>query len=145
MEYLMVGIFGLLVLDVLGQVFARHLFSNPPSFTEELARYALIWLSILGMAYLSGKREHLTMEFLYRKLAATLRTRVFILVELLIILFAILVMIIGGGNLVLITWTLDQASPALHLPLGVVYAIVPFSGMLIIYYAIYNILTLNEK
>ncbi|MEO9853808.1 MAG: TRAP transporter small permease [Reichenbachiella sp.] len=144
-EYLMVSIFAILVIDVLAQVFARHLFSNSPSFTEELARYALIWLSILGMAYLSGKREHLTMNFLYRKLTIASRIRVFISIELMIILFAAMVMVIGGGNLVMITWTLDQVSPALHLPLGMIYSIVPLSGLLIIYYAIYNILTGNKN
>jgi TRAP-type C4-dicarboxylate transport system permease small subunit len=59
------------------------------------------------------------------------------------ILFAVVVMIIGGGNLVYITLKLGQTSPALHVPLGYVYAIVPVSGLLIVYFCIYRIKVLS--
>ena len=139
-EKFMIIIFGLLVVDVLGQVFSRYVLSNSPSFTEEFARFSLIWLSILGMAYLTGQRSHLTMDYLYNKFSEGTRKKVEIFIELLIMLFAIVVLIIGGGNLVYITLSLGQISSALHVPLGYVYAIVPFSGALIIFYSIYNIL-----
>lgn len=134
----MIVIFSLLVIDVLGQVFARFVLSNSPSFTEELARFSLIWLSILGMAYLNGQKAHLTMDYLYRKFSKEKRKKAAILIEVLIMLFAVLVLVIGGGNLVYITLTLGQVSSALHVPLGYVYGIVPFSGTLIIFYSIYN-------
>jgi len=139
-EKFMIIIFALLVIDVLGQVFSRYVLSNSPSFTEEFARFALIWLSILGMAYLTGQRAHLTMDYLYNKFSEEKRKKVEIFIELMIMLFAIVVLIIGGGNLVYITLSLGQISSALHVPLGYVYAIVPFSGALIIFYSIYNIL-----
>lgn len=139
-EKFMIIIFALLVIDVLGQVFSRYVLSSSPSFTEEFARFALIWLSILGMAYLTGQRAHLTMDYLYNKFSEEKRRKVEIFIELLIMLFAIVVLIIGGGNLVYITLSLGQISSALHVPLGYVYAIVPFSGALIIFYSIYNIL-----
>ncbi len=139
-EKVLVVIFILLVLDVLGQVFARYILSNSPSFTEEFARFSLIWLSILGMAYLTGQKSHLTMDYLYRKFSDEKRKKIAILIEVLIMLFAVVVLIVGGGNLVYITLTLGQISSALHVPLGYVYAIVPFSGLLIIFYSTYNIL-----
>lgn len=139
-EKFMIVIFALLVIDVLGQVFSRYVLSNSPSFTEEFARFSLIWLSILGMAYLTGQRSHLTMDYLYNKFSEGTRKKVEIFIELAIMLFAIVVLIIGGGNLVYITLSLGQISSALHVPLGYVYAIVPFSGALIIFYSIYNIL-----
>ena len=51
-ELALLVIFGLLVIDVLWQVFARYVLNRSFSFTEEFARFALIWLSILGAAYL---------------------------------------------------------------------------------------------
>ncbi len=54
-------------------------------------------------------------------------------------IFALVVMIIGGGNLVYITLKLGQISPALLVPLGFVYAIVPISGAIIIFFSIYHI------
>ena len=57
MEIFLVLIFGLLVLDVLWQVFSRYVLNTSFSWTEELARFSLIWLSILGAAYLNARRD----------------------------------------------------------------------------------------
>ncbi|MBB1489879.1 TRAP transporter small permease subunit, partial [Oceanospirillum sp. D5] len=67
MEIFLIIIFALLVFDVLFQVFARYVLKGSFSWTEELARFSLIWMSILGAAYLNAKREHLSMDFLYQK------------------------------------------------------------------------------
>jgi len=137
-EFSLVTIFALLVLDVLWQVFGRYVLQQSFSFTEEVARFALIWLAILGAAYLNGQREHLSMDFLLRKLSpARLKKRLQI-IEVLMGLFALVVMVIGGGNLVFTTLYLGQISPAMHLSLGYVYAIVPISGVLILFFAAYN-------
>lgn len=139
LEKFLILIFSLLVLDVLVQVIARYIFSNPPSFTEEFARFSLIWLSVLGLAYLSGQREHLTMDYFYKKVTDKKRYALMVVIESLIILFAITVMVFGGGNLVYITISLGQLSSALQVSLGYVYMVVPISGGLIIFYSIFNI------
>ena len=138
-ELALLVIFGLLVIDVLWQVFARYVLNRSFSFTEEFARFALIWLSILGAAYLNGKREHLTMDFLLQKLNTDKLLRRRQIIEGLMLLFALVVMVIGGGNLVYTTLYLGQVSPAMHVSLGYVYAIVPISGIVIIISSIYNI------
>ncbi len=139
LERLLVLIFGSLVVDVLLQVGARYFAGISFSFTEEYARFSLIWLSLLGGAYLNGRREHLSMDFLYQKLSVTKKVKALRVIEGLIGLFALVVLVIGGGNLVYITLHLGQISPALHIPLGYVYAVVPLTGILILLYSIYNI------
>ena len=37
----------LLVIDVVWQVFTRYILQAPSTFTDELARYLLIWVSLL--------------------------------------------------------------------------------------------------
>jgi TRAP-type C4-dicarboxylate transport system permease small subunit len=143
-EYLLVGIFALLVLDVLWQVFSRYVIGRSSSFTEEFARFALIWLAILGAAYLNGQRGHLAIDFWIKKLPAKQQQRRAIIIEVLMLLFALIIMVIGGSNLVYITLSLGQKSSVLDIPLGVVYAIVPFSGLLIIFYSIYHIIYPQE-
>ena len=138
-EILLVIIFALLVVDVLWQVFSRYVIGQSYSFTEEFARFALIWLAILGAAYLNGKREHLSMDFLVRKLSGDKLKKRMQIIEILMFVFALVVMVIGGGNLVYTTLYLGQISPAMHISLGYVYAIVPISGLLIMFYSIYNI------
>ena len=137
-EVMLVIIFGLLVVVVLSQVFGRYVLNQSFSFTEEFARFALIWLSILGAAYLSGQREHLSMDYLLRKLSPDKRRKRQQKIEMLMFVFALLVMVVGGGNLVYTTLYLGQVSPAMNVSLGYIYAIVPVSGLLMMFYAIYN-------
>ena len=144
-EVLLVIIFALLVLDVLWQVFSRYVLSTSFSFTEEFARFALIWLSILGAAYLNAKREHLSMDFLYQKLSPNNKKKVSILIEIFIFLFALIVMVVGGFNLVYTTLHLEQLSGTLRVPLGYIYAILPFSGLLIMYFSVYHITNIVKQ
>lgn len=139
LELFLISIFALLVLDVLFQVFSRYVLGGSFSWTEEFARFSLIWLTILGAAYLNGKREHLSMDFLYQKFSEPNKRKASILVEVLIFLFALMVMVIGGFNLVYTTLHLEQLSGTLRIPLGYVYAIMPVSGLLIMCYSIYHI------
>lgn len=144
-EYLLVVIFGLLVIDVVWQVVSRYLVGQSSSFTEEFARFSLIWLTVLGAAYINGQEEgHLSMDYLLNKLPAKKRKGRQKIIQIFMAVFALIVMVIGGGNLVYTTLSLGQTSSALHLPLGYVYAIVPLSGLLIIYFSIYNIKKLNS-
>ena len=61
------------------------------------------------------------------------------IIEVLMFIFALVVLVFGGGNLVYTTLYLGQISPAMHISLGYVYAIVPISGLLIMFYSVYNI------
>ncbi|MDP2058103.1 MAG: TRAP transporter small permease [Flavobacteriaceae bacterium] len=139
MEIFLVALFVLLFFDVLLQVFSRYFLNASFSFTEELARFLLIWLSILGAAYLNAKREHLSMDFLYRKFSIENKKKLSILIEVFILLFALAVMVAGGFNLVYITLHLEQLSGTLQIPLGYVYAILPISGLLIMCFSVYHL------
>jgi len=143
-ETLLIIIFALLVIDVLWQVFGRYVLNQSFSFTEEFARFALIWLSILGAAYLNGKREHLSMDYLLQNLDGNKLKKRMQAIEIFMLVFALIVMVIGGGNLVYTTLYLGQVSPAMHVSLGYVYSIVPISGLLIIFYSIYNLSFYNK-
>lgn len=143
-ENLLVVIFGLLVIDVVWQVVSRYIVGQSSSFTEEFARFSLIWLTVLGAAYINGQKEgHLSMDFLLSKLSQEKRNIRQKMIQVFMALFAFIVMVIGGGNLVYTTLSLGQTSSALHLPLGYVYAIVPICGLIIIFFSLYNIKKLN--
>ncbi len=129
-----------IVLAVLYQVFSRYVMQSPSSVTEELARYLLIWIGILGAAYAAGQQDHLAINLLEEKLDEKNRKRLRIIIDLLIIFFCVTVLIIGGGNLVYVNYDLGQSSAALEIPLYIVYTVVPLSGILIIVYKINEIL-----
>jgi len=145
MEIILVSIFGLLVIDVLGQVFSRYILNTSFAFTEELARFSLIWLSVLGAAYLNAKREHLSMDFLYQKFSGKSKKKALFFIEICIFLFALVVMVIGGFNLVYTTLYLGQLSGTLRIPLGYIYAILPISGLLIMWFSVYHMSKINAN
>ncbi|MFK7970123.1 MAG: TRAP transporter small permease [Bacteroidia bacterium] len=139
-EKLLIAIFIILIIDVSWQVISRFVIGKSSSFTEELARFALIWLTVLGAAYLNGKQTHLAIDIGLKGLTPKKRKRRKAVIELLMLAFALVVMVIGGANLVYITLHLGQTSPALQVPLGFVYSIVPISGCFIVFFSIYHIL-----
>ena len=130
----------LMVINVLWQVVSRFILGSPSSFTDELARYLMIWIGILGAAYVSGQNMHVAIDVLPRRFNATIQKRLKLLVQIAIILFCLTAMVIGGSRLVYITYVLEQNSPALNVPLAIVYIVIPISGLLIIYYKISDIL-----
>lgn len=134
-------IMGLMVINVLWQVFSRFVIKSPSSFTDELSRYLMIWLGILGAAYVSGRNMHVAIDVLPLKTGASTQKRLRTVVIILVILFALAAMVAGGIRLVYISFLLGQKSPALQIPLAVVYAVIPMSGILIIYYKITDLLS----
>lgn len=138
-----------MVLNVLWQVASRYVFQSPSNFTDELSRYLLIWVSLLGASYVAGKKLHLAIDIIPQKLEGKNERNLNILINVLVAIFSLFVMVWGGTNLVYITLKLDQISSTLNIPLGYVYVVVPLSGLLIIYYSIVNLFekpkTLEEQ
>lgn len=133
-------IMGVMVINVLWQVFTRFIIGTPSSFTDELARYLMIWVGVLGAAYISGRRMHVAIDLLPAKLNKEGQVKLKIFINSIIILFCFFALVGGGFRLVYITFTLEQYSPALQIPLSVVYLVIPISGILIIYYKFSDIL-----
>jgi TRAP-type C4-dicarboxylate transport system permease small subunit len=136
---------GILVLNVLWQVASRFLVGKPSSFTDELAGFLLIWVGLLGAAYATGQKQHLAIDLISKKLTEKRRRRLQIFINILMASFAIVILIVGGSNLVYITFYLGQISSALQIPIGYVYLVLPISGAFIIYYTIVDILTIRAS
>ncbi|SDM56069.1 TRAP transporter small permease [Kriegella aquimaris] len=136
----LVVIMSVMVVNVLWQVFTRYVTGDPSSFTDELARYLMIWIGILGAAYVAGKDLHVAIDILPSRASAKNRKKLKTIVTVLIILFVSVAFVIGGSRLVYISYLLGQQSPALQIPLAVVYMILPISGLLIIFYKVSDLL-----
>lgn len=136
LKWILVFIMAAMTINVLWQVFTRFIMQDPSSYTEELARYMLIWIGILGASYVAGQKMHLAIDLLSTKLNAVNKSYLEIVIQLSIFLFSFFVMVIGGIRLVQITLTLNQISAALQIPLGYVYTVVPISGALMMFYSL---------
>ncbi len=142
LKYFLIFLMIILVVDVLWQVFSRYIIGIPSSFSDELAGYLLIWVGLGGAAYATSTKQHLAIDILPAKLPPEKKKYVDILINVLIIVFALTIMIVGGIYLVYTRFHLGQISSALQIPIGYVYLILPISGFLILYYAVDDILLL---
>ncbi|MBT3631582.1 MAG: TRAP transporter small permease [Candidatus Marinimicrobia bacterium] len=132
----LIGLMGAIVLVVTWQVATRFLMSSPSSYTEELARFLLIWIGVLGGSYALRTRAHLGIDILSTKLQGRQKDMLMIGIYLAIILFSVLILVIGGIKLVALTFTLNQISASLGLKMGYIYLVLPLSGSIMVIYSI---------
>lgn len=143
-EIVLMGLLTLMVFNVSWQVFSRFILGNPSSWTEELTRYSLIWLGMIGAGYVTGKKMHLAIDYFANKAKQPIRSYIEIFIHSVVLLFAVTVMVIGGINLVGLTLYLQQISASLQIQLGYVYLALPISGLLIIFYSVDNIFEITK-
>ena len=121
---------------VVWQVVGRYFLNSSTSFTDELSRFLFIWVSLLGAAYVLGKRGHIAITGLIEYAPRQTRRKIDIFIAGLVILFAILILGVGGWLLVERNLRLGQVTPAMLVPVAYVYAIIPLSGVLTAIYAV---------
>lgn len=142
-EKFIIIILTIMVIVALWQVASRYVFNSPSTISEELLRYCLIWLAMLGSAYMFGLREHMSMTFLVEKFNDNVIRNLSILSEVVIIIFSAAVLLYGGINITLLT--MNQISAALGIPMGYIYMVLPLSGVLMIFYGVNNILNIVKQ
>lgn len=133
-------IFAAMVVIGTYQIITRFIFNNPSTISEELLTYSFTWMALLATAYVFGKRDHMRMGFLADKFNLACQKVLQIVSELLVMLLALAVMVYGGFTIMQLTMT--QSTASLGIPMGVVYMIIPISGILIVIYSIMNIIDL---
>ncbi len=136
LRWIVIAVFAILVGCVTWQVSSRYLFDAPSVSTDEIARFLFMWLALIGGAYTFGARRHLAIDLLTGPLTGRLKLASEALILAVVIAFAAVVMVWGGWSLVSRTFASGQVTPALRISMGWVYAAIPFSGLVIIYYAL---------
>ncbi len=139
LESLLILLMLLILGNVLWQVISRYLFQAPSSLTDELSRFALIWIGLLGAAFTTGKGLHLAIDIVPNMLSSEKRYKLDVLINILLVIFSFSILVLGGSRLAWLTFVLDQKSAAMEVPLGYIYAVLPLSGLLIIFYCLDNI------
>lgn len=136
LEKLLIFLMWIMVAAVVWQVFTRFVINSPSTFTDELSRYLMQWVGILGGAYVYALKRHLAIEILVTKLSIKHQYVLAIIINSIVLIFAFVVLIYGGTNVVQTTLKFNQVSPSLvffgsNLPMGYVYLSAPISGLII--------------
>lgn len=136
LSFTLIFLMAIMVFAVTWQVFTRFVLGDPSGFTEELAGFLLIWIGLLGASYAYYSKAHLGIDVLTSKLPSSKRQLSEILVSAIVFLFALFLLVIGGSHLVRLTFTLKQISPAMGIPMGCIYLVLPISGFLFMFYSV---------
>ena len=134
----------ILVLDVVWGVFTRYAMGQQASWTEELARILLIWVTLLGGAAAFGTKGHLGVDYFVEKLHPETRRLMAIFANLVVLFFAVAIFVVGGLQVVSMRFALDQLT-TLGLEKGYVYLVLPISGFFMVLFTIGNILEIVNQ
>ena len=112
---------------VLGiQVFMRYVMSASLSWSEELSRYMFVWLVYIGVSYGSKVMRHIKIDAGLYLFPKGIRRHVVIVGDLIFFVFALIIVYYSWG-LVVRQYMFNQLSPAMQIPMWIVYA-APFVG-----------------
>jgi TRAP-type C4-dicarboxylate transport system permease small subunit len=132
LEIFVISLFAALVLTVLWGVISRYVPGiRPSSWTEELAIYLLVWVSLFGAALAYRANGHLGVDYFVGKLDPSARRAAFYVAELAVLFFAGFALCFGGWMLVSETLRANQITAVLQWRIGYLYSAVPLSGFFI--------------
>jgi TRAP-type C4-dicarboxylate transport system permease small subunit len=128
-EYLLFGIGLSMSVIVAVQVFSRYVLNHSLFWSEELARYLLVWLTFLGASVAYYRSVHPGIDVIYARLPSPVRRVTAVMVHLLsMLLFGIMVVF----GIKFAYFIRQQISPALNLPKWLVFTIIPISGSVLL-------------
>lgn len=131
-------LFAIMVLAVVWQVFTREVLQSPSAWTEELAKYVFVWTSLIGAALVFSERGHIAVTFVAERLPRPVRLGVAVVIQLVILFFALVVLVYGGLLAAQNSWS--QQLTALPGTIGQAYLVLPLAGVLIALVAVLHII-----
>lgn len=134
-DSVVVALFLAMTVTVLIQVFFRFVLQSPLRWTEELARYLMIWLVLMASAIAMRNHSHLQVDVLTSALPKGPKRTLTGIVDILTIVF---LCIMTWNGFKVVETTLAQTSPAMQVPMAAIYAAFPVGGVLMILEQVLN-------
>lgn len=126
-EYLLFGLGLTMALVVATQVFFRYVLNQSLFWSEELARFQLVWLSFLGASVAYRRKAHPGIDVLTSRMPDFTRKVLAVIVHI-VSLALFWVMVFYGYHFAYFVRL--QISPALYVPKWIIFSIVPLSGLI---------------
>lgn len=129
-EWIVMVCFIVMVCSSFFQVLNRNIIKLPVSWTEELSRYCMIWMTMFGTGISLRKGQQMAVVFFEKKIKGKLLEAMEIVASLFVVAFSGIVMV-AITQLIKTQASSGQLSPALHIPMQyMTFAI--FFGMFLI-------------
>jgi TRAP-type C4-dicarboxylate transport system permease small subunit len=132
-EIAIVIIISIMAVVVFLEVIFRYVLLLPLFWTEEFARYCLVWSSLLGAGVALKRGEHIAVTFLADRFPQGIRREASLLVHIFITAF---LGVIFWGGLCLFIITRHQLSPAMRIPMSWPYMAVSIGSLIMLVHEI---------
>ena len=140
-EFLLFGLGLSMALVVALQVFFRYVLNHSLFWSEELARFMLVWLSFLGASTAYKRSLHPGVDVLTSRLSPPWKKACELLVYIVSLALFLVMIVYGTGFAYAIR---AQISPALYLPKWSVFSIIPASGLILAIHCLAFIAAANK-
>ena len=130
-EIALLVIISVMACVVFVEVVFRYALMLPLFWTEEFARYCLVWSSLLGASVALKRGEHIAVTFFVHRFPRGVAPQAACVVSASIALF-LAVMLWGGVHLVILTR--HQLSPAMRIPMSWPYLAIPISSFIMLFH-----------
>ena len=121
---------------VLIEVIFRYVLLFPLFWTEEFARYCLVWSSLLAAGIALRRGQHIAVVFVAERLPKRIRMAVALWGDILVA--AMLAVILWGG-IYLVILTRHQLSPAMRLSMSLPYMAIPTGSAIMLFHVLTSI------
>jgi len=124
-----------LVTVTFSQVVFRYLLQAPLAWSEELARFLLMWMASLSAAYAFKTRSHFALKFVVDRFNPSFQRAVATFVTLLVVTF---LAVFAYQSLKFTIEVRNMAAPATQMSMAVPYSSALVGSVLMLYYVIVN-------
>lgn len=131
-----------LVLIVLYAVFMRYVLNAAPQWSEEIARYLMVWMSLMATSAAMRRGQHIGLTFVVEKAGPRLRLVLDLIAYALVLLFFAVLLVKGIDMTIFVA---PQRSPSVNIPMWIPYLSVPVAGFLMIVQTLTLIFKLFES
>lgn len=128
--------FSVLIILVFAQVYTRFLTTSSLTWSEELSRFVMIWMVFLSSIQVFRNNGHIWVENIINLFPQKIKSTILIIGHLLIITFCFIII---WGAFSLFPMVHKQYSPVLSIPMSYIYAAVPISLSITVFFAIKNL------
>ncbi|MDY0236449.1 MAG: TRAP transporter small permease [Gudongella sp.] len=122
------SVIGMAILLIVG-VFMRTVMNSSLTFSEEVATALLVLVSFFGLGYCARKGRHITMSIVFDMVSNKYK-KVFMIVISLVSALAMAYITYLATLYVLSTKNLGRVTPALQIPIYMMYSVVPIGFLL---------------
>lgn len=125
LEVILISIlFSVMIISTFSQVILRAIFNSSLSWSEELTRYCFIVMVFIGISYAVKVNKHIKIDLIYSIINDKKKKILGIFSMIVFILFS-LYLVYHGAIVTQKMFSLGQISPALHIPSGLLYSVIP--------------------